>query len=103
MLIWGWGRKSRQQRLSDAEALIATFRYFSLFFVFTATWGTRYVLARVQPDGTTGYRDLTDDQAMAAAQGATLPAPTPWQRFSLLGLVVVVIAFVAISAALSTR
>ncbi|MBM6402818.1 hypothetical protein JQN72_00980 [Phycicoccus sp. CSK15P-2] len=101
MLIWGWGRKSRTVRLNDAEAVIATFRYFSLFFVFSTTWGTRYVLARVQPDGTTGYRDLADQEAMAAANGGELPAPTPWQRFSLLGLLAVGIVLVVLVASLA--
>lgn len=101
VLIWGWGRTSRQRRLSDTESLLATFRYFSLFFVFTATWGTRYVLARVQPHGTTGYRDLTDDQAMtAAAAGGELPAPSPWHRFSLSGVLATMLVVVILRATL---
>lgn len=100
MLIWGWGRKSRNRQVSATEALIASFRYFSLFFVFTVTWGTRYVLARVAEDGAVSYRDLTGEQAMAAANGGELPAPTAWQRFSLLGLLVAVVAVVGIGSAL---
>ncbi len=102
MLIWGWGRKSRSQQLDAAQALIANFRYFSLFFVFTATWGAKYVLARVQEDGGVSYRDVSAEEATRLAAGGVLPAPSPWQRFSLLGLVVLVVAFVGISAALST-
>ncbi|MBM6402018.1 hypothetical protein [Phycicoccus sonneratiae] len=102
MLIWGWGRKSRSRQVNAAEALLVNFAYFSLFFVFTVTWGARYALARVQEDGAVSYRDLTPEQAMAAAQGGELPAPTPWQRFSLLGLLVAVVLAVGIGAALST-
>ncbi len=102
MLIWGWGRKSRSRQLDAAQALIASFHYFSLFFVFTVTWGARYALARVQEDGGVSYRDVSADEATQLAAGRELPAPTPWQRFSLLGLVLVAIAFVGISAALST-
>lgn len=100
MLIWGWGRKSRSTRVSDTSALIATFRYFSLFFVFSTTWGTRYVLAAAHPDGSTGYRDVSDAEAMSVANGGPLPAPTPWQRFSLLGLLAAVLVVVLVGALL---
>jgi hypothetical protein len=101
MLIWGWGRKSRSRQLNAAEALLVNFGYFSLFFVFTVTWGAKYVLARVQEDGAVSYRDLTPEQALAAG-GGELPTPSAWQRFSLLGLLVAVVLVVGISAALST-
>ncbi|WP_392544655.1 hypothetical protein [Oryzobacter telluris] len=100
MLIWGWGRKSRSRQLDAAQALFVNFGYFSLFFVFSVTWDAKYVLARVQPDGGWSYRDVTDAEATQLAGGGELPAPSPWQRFSLLGLVVVVVAFIALSAAL---
>ncbi len=101
MLIWGWGRKSRSRQLSAAEALLVSFRYFSLFFVFTVTWGATYALARIQEDGSVAYRDLTPEQALEVGDGR-LPTPSPWQRFSLLGLLVAVVLAVGISAALTT-
>jgi hypothetical protein len=101
MLIWGWGRKSRSRQLNAAEALLVSFRYFSLFFVFTVTWGATYALARVQQDGAVSYRDLTLEQALAAG-GGELPAPTAWQRFSLLGLLVAAVLAVGVVGTLST-
>ncbi|MGG5260199.1 hypothetical protein [Phycicoccus avicenniae] len=101
MLIWGWGRKSRSRQVDAAQALLVNFAYFSLFFVFTVTWGAKYALARVQEDGSVSYRDLSPEQALTLGNGE-LPAPTAWQRFSLLGLLVAGIAAVGIGAALST-
>lgn len=101
MLIWGWGRTSRSRQLDAARALLVSFRYFSLFFVFTVTWGATYALARVQEDGSVAYRDLTPEQALEVGDGR-LPTPSAWQRFSLLGLLVGVLVVVGVSAALST-
>ena len=56
---------------------------------------------QVQEDGAVSYRDLTPEQALAAG-GGELPAPTPWQRFSLLGLLLAAVLAVGVVGALST-
>ena len=38
MLFWGWGRKNMTRQISPQQAVLLTYRYLHLMFVFTTTW-----------------------------------------------------------------
>ena len=47
MLFWGWGRRSLQRQVSADTAVLRSYRYVHLMFLFTVTWGYDYALATV--------------------------------------------------------
>ena len=85
MIFFGWGRKSRNEQISPTQALVLSFGYFHLFWLFRVSFGLRYALATLTEQGW-ATRPLSDEEA------AALDAPSRltlhwWWRWGLLVLV----------------
>ena len=97
MIIFGWGRRSGELAINDTQRLLLSYRYFSLFWVFSVTFGTRYALATLGRDGW-ATRPISDEEA-GRLVGGEPPQPAFWWRWGLLfllaaGAVAIVIAVV---------
>lgn len=86
MLFFGWGRKNIDRKISETQAILLSYRYFHLLFIFSATFSYTYKTATLSNDGW-HYKDIAKDEALAQLGGQELK-PNLWQRFSLLGFAV---------------
>lgn len=101
MLIFGTMGKRVQVPLADGRVLLLVYRYFHIFWAVRAAFGRHYLLATPTEQGWATI-DLTQDQAQSLLPGQPLPQPHPWDRFSLLGFVVLIAVFIFGSMALSS-
>jgi hypothetical protein len=95
VLFWGWGRKSMNRQLTQDRALVLTYRYFHLMFVFRAAFGYRYQLATATDQGW-ATRPIETAEAEALLGGEEL-RPTMWARYSIF-LVLVVVVLIVVAA-----
>ena len=98
MLFWGWGGKNITRQISHQQAVLLTYRYLHLMFLFTTTWGYRYAVATATEQGW-ATRNVTDEEALQLLGGVEL-RPSPWKRFSiflLLGIVFLAVVIAALS------
>lgn len=94
MLFWGWGRGSVRRQVSHDTAVLRTYRYVSLMFVFSVTWGHDYALATLTPHGW-ATRPVSATEARGLLGGQDLE-PSWWRRWSLvvgLAAVALLVAF----------
>lgn len=98
MLFWGWGRRTLTRQLDETNAIIRTYRYAHIFFLFTLAWGGEYSLA-TRTDVGWARRPIAKEDAVRLLGGKPLQ-PTLWRRFSLI-LAAVVVAVVGISSAVA--
>ena len=99
MLFWGWGGKSITRQLSPERAVLLTYRYLHLMFLFTTTWGYKYALATATEQGW-ATRGISDAEALQLLGGVEL-RPSAWKRFSiflLLGVVLLAVVIVALGS-----
>jgi hypothetical protein len=96
VLFWGWGRKSLNRQLAQNQALVLTYRYFHLMFIFRAAFGYRYQLATATEQGW-AMRPIESPEAEALLAGEEL-RPTMWARYSIFLLFVVIVVVIAASA-----
>ncbi|MEP6651452.1 MAG: hypothetical protein ABJA74_16295 [Lapillicoccus sp.] len=97
MLFWGWGGKSMTRQITPEQAVLLTYRYLHLMFVFTTTWGYKYALATATDQGW-ATRPIPDAEALQLLGGQEL-RPSAWKRFSvflLLGIVLLVVVVAAL-------
>lgn len=96
IVFFGWGRKAKEAVVSPYERLLMTYRYFHLFWIFTAAWGRQYQLATFTEQGWAVMP--IDADAAAARMGGVLPDIHPWWRYSLVGVIGIGVAMVVLSA-----
>ena len=96
MLFWGWGGKSINRQVSPGQAVVLSYRYFHLMFVFTAAFRYRYLLATATEQGW-ATRPVTEPEALAMLDGQEL-RPSMWQRYSIWLVPLVIALILAISA-----
>ena len=98
MLFWGWGGKNITRQVSHQQAVLLTYRYLHLMFIFTTTWGYKYAVATATEQGW-ATRAVTDAEALQLLGGVEL-RPSLWKRFSiflLLGGILLIVAIGALS------
>ncbi len=98
MLFWGWGGKNITRQVSPGQAVLLTYRYLHLMFLFTTTWGYKYAVATATDQGW-ATRAVSDAEALQLLGGEEL-RPSLWKRFSiflLLGVVLLVVVVAAVS------
>lgn len=98
MIFWGWGRRSITKQLDASNAVIRTYRYAHIFFLFTLTWGGAYSLATLTEAGW-AQRPIAKEDAKQLLGGQDLQ-PNLWKRFSL-PLAAVVVLVIAVSASVA--
>jgi hypothetical protein len=96
MLFWGWGRKNITRQISPQQAVLLTYRYLHLMFVFTTTWGYTYAVATATEQGW-ATRAASDAEALQLLGGDEL-RPSVWKRFSIFVLLGAVLVAVVIGA-----
>jgi hypothetical protein len=102
MIIYGWGKSSKQwQKMVNGEAkiLICSYNYFSLFFFLTIAFNAKWFLA--------GENRSEDKQLTYTEVKKLFPEKTPrlgiWKRFSLLIVITSLILFGTISAFMAPK
>ncbi|MGN6161967.1 MAG: hypothetical protein ACTHOG_09735 [Marmoricola sp.] len=96
--LWGWGRRALTRQLDATSAVIRSYRYAHLFFIFTLAWGGEYFLA-THTDAGWARRPIAKDEALHLLGGTPLQ-PNLWKRFSLV-LAVALVAGIGISSAVA--
>jgi hypothetical protein len=102
VLFWGWGGRSMSKQFSPTQAVVLTYRYVHLMFVFSVAFSSRYQLATLTDQGW-ATRPIADSDATALLGGEVLRPPF-WRRFGLLigvGAVAVVVVVVNVVRAVS--
>ncbi|WP_066582573.1 hypothetical protein [Cellulomonas timonensis] len=90
MIFFGWGRKNKTQQIDARQALILSFNYFHLFWLFRVAFGLNYSVATLTDDGWATRRlSPAEVEAGGAATALTLHW---WWRFGLLiGIAAIVV------------
>ena len=96
MLFWGWGGKNITRQISHQQAVLLTYRYLHLMFLFTTTWGYKYAVATQTEQGW-ATRAVSDAEALQLLGGEEL-RPSLWKRFSIFVLLGAVLLFVVVGA-----
>jgi hypothetical protein len=96
MFIFGWGKRNISKAISEKKAVVLSYSYFSLFFVFTVTFRYRYNLATLAEEGW-HHKAISDEEA-AELMGGSKFVPHWWWRFSLAGLVALIVIIALISS-----
>ncbi len=91
MIFFGWGRKNVTRQVSPEQALILSYGYFHLFWLFRISYGFRYAVATATEAGwATRPMSIEEARATGADQAVTI---SWWWRWGLLvGLGVLVVA-----------
>lgn len=95
MVFFGWGRKSKTHQVGPEQALVLSFGYFHLFWLFRVTFGLRYALATLTEQGW-ATRELSAQDAAALNAPSTLGVHW-WWRWGLF----VPLALIAFSIAMA--
>lgn len=92
MIFFGWGRRSKSQQIDGGRALVLSWSYFHLFWLFRVSFGLRYGLATATPEGW-AHRDLTAEEAAALDAPGALTLHW-WWRWGLLIGIAALLAFI---------
>jgi hypothetical protein len=86
MFLFGWGRKNLTKQIAQNKAIILNYGYFHIFFVFTFTFGYKYIEATLSDKGW-HHKPMSKEEADAVLKGQELK-PHWWWRYSLVGVFV---------------
>ncbi len=100
MIFFGWGRKSMTRQVGPQQALILSYGYFHLFWLFRISYGFRYAVATATEAGW-ATRPMSAEEA--AATGADNEIVLGWWwRWGLLAGLGALVAVVIVSVVLSS-
>lgn len=85
LIIFGWGQRSRTQQLSTEQALMLTYGYFHIFWLFQVAFRFRYSLATFTESGW-ATRELSDTEATTGGAQQMLSLGWWWRWGLLVGL-----------------
>jgi len=95
MVFFGWGRRSKTRQVSAEQALVLSYGYFHLFWLFRISFGLRYALATLTEQGW-ATREMSPQEVQAIDAPAQLSLHW-WWRWGL----VLPLALIAISIAVA--
>lgn len=99
-MFFGWGRKNLTKQLSQNKAIILNYGYFHIFFVFTVTFGYKYIEATLSDKGW-HHQPISEEEASALLNGQELK-PHWWWRYSLAGVAAFVPVMILVSVLLAS-
>jgi len=97
VIIFGFGRRSREHVIDDAQRILLSYRYVHILWLFSIAFGSRYSLATLTDAGW-ATKSISEDEAAALA-GGRAPQPAFWAQWSLtiaLGVVAMIVLIAAI-------
>jgi hypothetical protein len=91
VIFFGWGRKNVSRQVSEAQAVVLSYGYFHLFWLFRIAFGFRYQLATEHGWAT---RPLSPEEVATSGVDRELTVGWWWRRGLLvaLGVLAVTIA-----------
>ncbi len=100
MIFFGWGRKNVSRQVSENQALILSYGYFHVFWLFRVAYGLRYAVATLTEAGW-ATRPMSAEEAAAtgADQAVTL---SWWTRWGLLVALGALALFIVVSVTVSS-
>lgn len=101
MIVYGWRTNTKQLQVAPNQFIVLTYRYFHIMWILQLTYSFKYSFFWHNPDGTTGARDLTSQEAEPYKKAPELGVNL-WTRYSLI-LLIVLFAFIIIMAAIGNR
>jgi hypothetical protein len=93
VIFFGWGRKNVSRQVGDAQAVVLSYGYFHLFWLFRVAFGFRYQLATATEHGW-ATRPLSSEEVAASGVDREITVGW-WWRWGLLvalGVLAVTIA-----------
>lgn len=100
MIFWGWGGKNKTQELGPGQALVLSYRYCHVFFLFQLAWGFTYSVATLTEHGWL-TRPLTQQEADSLDASRRLSVHW-WWRWGFVVFFAALFAFVLIMIAASS-
>lgn len=94
MIFFGWGRKSLSRQVSPQQALILSYGYFHLFWLFRISYGFRYAVATATEAGW-ATRPMSAEEAAATGADREIVLSWWWRWGLLVALGVVVVVTVS--------
>lgn len=85
MFIVGWGRRDKTQQVAVDRAVILSYAYVHLLWLFRVSWNVRYSLATLTEAGWT-VRDLAPAEAREAGVDREVSLNWWWRRGLLVTL-----------------
>ena len=82
MFFFGWGKRSKERRVSDKKSVILVYSYFDVFFVFSLAFSYHYQVATLRKEGW-HVKDIPKEEATKLLGGEEF-IPHWWWRFGLL-------------------
>ena len=93
MLFFGTRGALVQRQIAANQIVLMTYRYFHIWWVLRASYGTKYQLATATDGLGWSHRPLTEQEALQLLGGQPLEIPA-WTKWSLLGALVLLLAFI---------
>ncbi len=81
MIIWGWGKKTKEFTIDQMRRIVVVYSYFHIMFAFTVAWGPKYILAQWTEQGW-ATSEIAKDEATILNQGVK-PDIHWWWKWSL--------------------
>ena len=99
MIFFGWGRRSTSRQVSPTQALVLSYGYVHVFWLFRASFGLRYALATATEQGW-ATRPMSPEEVAHTGADRALTIGW-WWRWGLLVGVAGVVVLVTTAALLS--
>jgi hypothetical protein len=103
VIFFGWGRKNVSRQVSENQALVLSYGYFHVFWLFQVAFGLRYAVATLTEAGW-ATRPMSAEEAAAtgADQVVTLGWWTRWGLLAVLGAIVLAVVVSVVIGSLFT-
>lgn len=100
VIFFGWGRKNVSRQVSPTQALVLSYGYFHLFWLFRVAFGFRYALATATEQGW-ATRPMSPEEVTATGADQDLTVGW-WWRWGLLVLLAGLVSSITVSIILSS-
>jgi hypothetical protein len=85
VIFFGWGRKNVSRQVSPTQALVLSYGYFHLFWLFRVAFGFRYALASATEQGW-ATRPLSAEEVAETGADREVTVGWWWRWGLLIGL-----------------
>lgn len=85
MIFFGWGRRNQTQQVGPQQALVLSYGYFHVFWLFRVAYGLRYAVATATDQGW-ATRPLSPEEVAATGADRAITLHWWWRCGLLIAL-----------------